>query len=87
MSCIFICVFYFKALLFGGVDSLPVFLARQYIPALDIVVDPCAAILVFIVTGLLCVGIKEVWMYLFFFILCKKIKLPVLNIFSYLYHT
>lgn len=47
------------ALLFGGVDSLPVFLARQYIPALDIVVDPCAAILVFIVTGLLCVGIKE----------------------------
>ncbi|KAL2455026.1 Cationic amino acid transporter 2 [Abeliophyllum distichum] len=47
------------ALLFGGPDSLPSFLARQTIPGLDIVVDPCAAILVFIVTGLLCVGIKE----------------------------
>ncbi|KAL4376602.1 hypothetical protein GQ457_02G030530 [Hibiscus cannabinus] len=47
------------ALLFGGEDSLPFFLARQYIPGLDIVVDPCAAILVFIATGLLCVGIKE----------------------------
>lgn len=47
------------ALLFGGEDSLPAFIARQYIPALDMVVDPCAAILVFIVTGLLCVGIKE----------------------------
>lgn len=45
-------------LLFGGGD-LPAFIARQYIPALDIVVDPCAAILVFVVTGLLCVGIKE----------------------------
>lgn len=47
------------ALLFGGADSLPVFLARQYIPGLDIVVDPCAAVLVIVVTGLLCVGIKE----------------------------
>ncbi|KAJ8763198.1 hypothetical protein K2173_025583 [Erythroxylum novogranatense] len=47
------------ALLFGGPDSLPAFLARQHIPGLDVVVDPCAAILVFIVTGLLCVGIKE----------------------------
>ncbi|MBA0687073.1 hypothetical protein Goari_014636, partial [Gossypium aridum] len=47
------------ALLFGGEDSLPIFLSRQYIPGLDVVVDPCAAILVFIVTGLLCVGIKE----------------------------
>ncbi|XP_058105829.1 cationic amino acid transporter 2, vacuolar-like [Magnolia sinica] len=47
------------ALFFGGQDSLPAFLARAYIPWLDIVVDPCAAILVFIVTGLLCVGIKE----------------------------
>ncbi|GMY20155.1 cationic amino acid transporter 2, vacuolar-like [Fagus crenata] len=47
------------ALLFGGGNSLPVILARQHIPGLDIVVDPCAAILVFIVTGLLCVGIKE----------------------------
>uniref|UniRef100_A0A2P2K381 Cationic amino acid transporter n=2 Tax=Rhizophora mucronata TaxID=61149 RepID=A0A2P2K381_RHIMU len=47
------------ALLFGGSDSLPAFMARQYIPGLDVVVDPCAAILVFIVTGLLCVGIKE----------------------------
>ncbi|XP_019157879.1 PREDICTED: cationic amino acid transporter 2, vacuolar-like isoform X2 [Ipomoea nil] len=47
------------ALLFGGQDSLPIFLARQTIPGLNIVVDPCAAILVCIVTGLLCVGIKE----------------------------
>lgn len=47
-------------MLFGGGDSLPSFLARHYIPGLDVVVDPCAAILVFVVTGLLCVGIKEV---------------------------
>ncbi|XP_021282168.1 cationic amino acid transporter 2, vacuolar-like [Herrania umbratica] len=47
------------ALLFGGQNSLPIFLARQHIPGLDIVVDPCAAVLVFVVTGLLCVGIKE----------------------------
>ncbi|XP_027067172.1 cationic amino acid transporter 2, vacuolar-like [Coffea arabica] len=47
------------ALLFGGADSLPVFLARQTIPGLNIVVDPCATILVFVVTGLLCVGIRE----------------------------
>ncbi|CAK9166564.1 unnamed protein product [Ilex paraguariensis] len=47
------------ALLFGGADSLPAFLARHYIPGLNVVVDPCAAVLVFVVTGLLCVGIKE----------------------------
>jgi len=47
------------ALLFGGEGSLPFFLARQTIPGLDIVIDPCAAVLVFFVTGLLCVGIKE----------------------------
>ncbi|KAJ0469981.1 putative amino acid/polyamine transporter I, cationic amino acid transporter [Helianthus annuus] len=47
------------ALLFGGPDSLPAFLARHYVPGLGIVVDPCAAILVFVVTGLLCAGIKE----------------------------
>ncbi|CAL5435585.1 unnamed protein product [Camellia sinensis] len=47
------------ALLFGGADSLPFFLARQRLPGLDIVVDPCAALLVIVVTGLLCVGIKE----------------------------
>jgi len=47
------------ALFFGGPDSLPSFLARAHIPFLDVVVDPCAAILVLIVTGLLCVGIKE----------------------------
>ncbi|XP_061356749.1 cationic amino acid transporter 2, vacuolar-like isoform X1 [Gastrolobium bilobum] len=47
------------AALFGGVDNLPIFLSRQRIPGIDIVVDPCAAILVLIVTGLLCVGIKE----------------------------
>ncbi|KAG8648007.1 hypothetical protein MANES_09G137000v8 [Manihot esculenta] len=48
------------AFFFGGPNSLPGFLARQHIPGLDIVVDPVASILVFIVTGLLCVGIKEV---------------------------
>ncbi|XP_052175303.1 cationic amino acid transporter 2, vacuolar-like [Diospyros lotus] len=47
------------ALLFGGADSLPAFLARQTLPGLQIVVDPCAALLVFVITGLLCVGIKE----------------------------
>ncbi|XP_043701896.1 cationic amino acid transporter 3, mitochondrial-like isoform X1 [Telopea speciosissima] len=47
------------ALFFGGPDSLPAFLARVQIPGLDVVVDPCAAILVLVFTGLLCVGIKE----------------------------
>ncbi|XP_077240741.1 cationic amino acid transporter 2, vacuolar-like [Tasmannia lanceolata] len=47
------------ALFFGGQDSLPIFLARVNFPFLHIVVDPCAAILVIVVTGLLCVGIKE----------------------------
>ncbi|XP_062203337.1 cationic amino acid transporter 3, mitochondrial-like [Phragmites australis] len=47
------------ALFFGGPDSLPWILARHEIPCLDVVVDPCAAFLVFFVTGLLCVGIKE----------------------------
>ncbi|XP_068650856.1 cationic amino acid transporter 2, vacuolar-like [Aristolochia californica] len=47
------------ALFFGGPDSLPVFLARMYIPWVDIIVDPCAAILVIVVTLLLCFGIKE----------------------------
>lgn len=47
------------ALLFGGADSLPAFLARQTLPGLGVMIDPCAAILVFFVTGLLCVGIKE----------------------------
>ncbi|ESQ28886.1 hypothetical protein EUTSA_v10023348mg [Eutrema salsugineum] len=47
------------ALIFGGEDGLPAFLARHQIPGLDVVVDPCAAFLVFIVTGLLCLGIKE----------------------------
>ncbi|KAL6008417.1 hypothetical protein ACLOJK_033927 [Asimina triloba] len=47
------------ALFFGGEDKLPGFLARAYVPWLDIVVDPSAAFLVLIVTGLLCLGIKE----------------------------
>ncbi|CAN6352447.1 unnamed protein product [Urochloa humidicola] len=47
------------ALFFGGPDSLPWILARHEIPWFDVVVDPCAAFLVFLVTGLLCVGIKE----------------------------
>lgn len=49
-----------QAMLFGGPSSLPVFLARQTIPGVGVVVDPCAAILCLVVTGLLCVGIKEV---------------------------
>ncbi|WOL19621.1 hypothetical protein Cni_G28423 [Canna indica] len=44
---------------FGGPDSLPSYLARVHIPSIDVVVDPCAAVLVLIVTGLLCVGIKK----------------------------
>ncbi|KAL0914368.1 hypothetical protein M5K25_014712 [Dendrobium thyrsiflorum] len=47
------------ALFFGGPDSLPAFLARVHIPGIDVVVDPCAALLVLIITGLLCLGIKE----------------------------
>ncbi|XP_074282513.1 cationic amino acid transporter 3, mitochondrial-like isoform X1 [Silene latifolia] len=47
------------ALLFGGENGLPFFLARHNIPGIDVTVDPCAAVLVLVVTGLLCVGIKE----------------------------
>ncbi|XP_042400170.1 cationic amino acid transporter 3, mitochondrial-like isoform X1 [Zingiber officinale] len=47
------------ALYFGGPDSLPYFLARVTIPGINVVVDPCAAVLVLIVTALLCSGIKE----------------------------
>uniref|UniRef100_A0A0E0MPR5 Cationic amino acid transporter C-terminal domain-containing protein n=1 Tax=Oryza punctata TaxID=4537 RepID=A0A0E0MPR5_ORYPU len=47
------------ALFFGGPDSLPWFLARHELPWFDVVVDPCAAFLVFVVTALLCKGIKE----------------------------
>ncbi|KAL1821157.1 hypothetical protein ACET3Z_016026 [Daucus carota] len=45
------------ALFFGGMDKLPAFLGRLNI--YGTVVDPCAAILVLLVTGLLCTGIKE----------------------------
>lgn len=47
------------ALFFGGPDSLPWILARHQLPWFDVIVDPCAAALVFAVTGLLCLGIKE----------------------------
>jgi len=47
-------------LFFGGQDSLPWILARHQLPWFGIIVDPCAAALVFVVTVLLCVGIKEV---------------------------
>ncbi|XP_018833429.2 cationic amino acid transporter 4, vacuolar-like [Juglans regia] len=47
------------ALFFGGEDKMPAFLVRHTIPGLGIVVDPCAAVLVLIVTALLCIGIKE----------------------------
>lgn len=52
----------FQALFLGGQDKLPAFLARITIPGLDIVVDPCAAILICIVTVLLCIGIKKVFL-------------------------
>ncbi|XAR69894.1 hypothetical protein NMG60_11001651 [Bertholletia excelsa] len=45
------------ALFLGGEDKLPAFLACHTV--FNVVVDPCAAILIFIVTGLLCIGIKE----------------------------
>lgn len=47
------------AVFFGGEDNLPAFLVRRHIHGTDITVDPCAAILVMFVAGLLCVGIKE----------------------------
>ncbi|KEH25558.1 cationic amino acid transporter 2, vacuolar protein [Medicago truncatula] len=47
------------AALIGGMDNLPGFLSYQHIPGIDIVVDPLAAIVVFIVTWILCTGIKE----------------------------
>ncbi|KAK7315512.1 hypothetical protein VNO77_34062 [Canavalia gladiata] len=47
------------AALIGGAENLPSFLSCQRIPGINIVVDPCAAIMIFIITGLLCVGIKE----------------------------
>ena len=39
---------------------MPFFLAQVHVKGLDTPVDPCAAILVLIVTALLCLGIKEV---------------------------
>ena len=51
---------FFQALFFGGQDKLPFFLAQVHVRGLDTPVDPCAAILVLIVTALLCLGIKEV---------------------------
>nr|GMD43142.1 cationic amino acid transporter 4, vacuolar-like isoform X1 [Ipomoea batatas] len=45
------------AMYFGGEDKLPAILGRPTI--LGILVDPGAAILVLIITGLLCTGIKE----------------------------
>lgn len=39
---------------------MPFFLAQVHIKGLNTPVDPCAAILVLIVTALLCLGIKEV---------------------------
>ncbi|BBH06955.1 cationic amino acid transporter 2, partial [Prunus dulcis] len=48
-----------SGLFFGGVDKLPAILAPHTIPMFGIVVDPCAAVLVLIVTFLLCTGIKE----------------------------
>jgi hypothetical protein len=49
-----------QALFFGGPDSLPWILARHQLPWFDVIVDPCAAALVLVVSALLCLGIKEV---------------------------
>jgi len=46
------------AVFFGGEDGLPFPLGRITISE-NIVVDPCAALLVLLVTGFLCLGIKE----------------------------
>ncbi|QCD97218.1 solute carrier family 7 [Vigna unguiculata] len=46
------------AALFGK-ENLPVFISRYHISGMNVVVDPCAAIFVLLVTGLLCLGIKE----------------------------
>ncbi|KAF7819247.1 cationic amino acid transporter 4, vacuolar [Senna tora] len=56
---IMMCLSVKRALFFGDGDNLPFFLARHTIPGLGIVVDPCAAALVLLVTLLLCIGIKE----------------------------
>jgi len=44
---------------FGGEQNLPSWIVRRTIPGIDIVVDPCAGLLVLVVTGLLCMGIRE----------------------------
>ena len=61
-----------QALFFGGEDKLPAFLARHTIPGLGVVVDPCAALLVLIVTVVLCTGIKEVGVlfHIYIYIIC-----------------
>lgn len=43
----------------GGEEQLHWLLIRRLIPGTEIIVDPCAAFLVLIVTALLCVGIRE----------------------------
>jgi hypothetical protein len=53
-------LYFFQALFFGGQDSLPWILARHQLPWFGIIIDPCAAALVCVVTVLLCMGIKEV---------------------------
>ncbi|KAK8470157.1 hypothetical protein PHAVU_004G073100 [Phaseolus vulgaris] len=47
------------AAIIGGAENLPSFLSWYTIPGTDIVLDPCSAIIIFIITGLLCTGIKE----------------------------
>jgi len=44
----------------GGEEHLHWLLIRRTIPGTEIIVDPCAAFLVAIVTALLCIGIREV---------------------------
>ena len=65
----------FQGSFFGGEDKLPGLLARQTI--FGVLVDPCAAILVFIVTGLLCTGIKEVEYFFLILIISFLVKLEV----------
>ena len=69
-----------QAVLIGGEDNLPVWLSRTTIPGTEIIIDPCAAIIVIIATALLCAGVKEVY---FMIIVCEKIVF-YLNLWFYL---
>eukprot|EP00897_Mesotaenium_endlicherianum_P008093 jgi/Mesen1/7311/ME000376S06476 len=47
------------AIIFGGNENLPAVLARVAVPDTSIILDPCAAFMVTIITALLSAGIRE----------------------------